>query len=50
MTEMDAKIEQLIDEMSNYKSDYLRTLEQSQRFKAELKAKESTLANLHSGN
>ena len=49
VTEMDEKIERLIQEMSNYKTDYLRTLEESQRYKAELKARESTLTNLHSG-
>lgn len=46
VTEMDEKIERLITEMSNYKHDYLRSLEESQRYKAELKAKESTLSNL----
>ena len=47
--EMDVQIERLITEMSNYKADYLRALEESQRFSAELKAKESTLANLTNG-
>ncbi len=46
---MDVQIEKLITEMSNYKADYLRALEESQRFSAELKAKESTLANLTNG-
>ena len=50
VAEMDIQIERLIAEMSNYKSDYLRALEESQRYQAELKAKESTLANLQNGS
>ena len=50
VNEMDEQIERLIKEMSGYKADYFKALEESQRFKAELKARESTLANLQSGH
>ena len=50
VTDMDQTISDLIKQTSAYKGDYLKALEQSQRFQAELKAKESTLANLESGH
>ena len=50
VTDMDGQITELIKSTSAYKGDYLKALEQSQRFQAELKARESTVANLQSGH
>ena len=50
VSEMDSKINELIELTAGYKTDYLKAMETSTRLQAEMKAKDSTLANLESGH
>ena len=47
---MDVKIQELITQTGKYKGDYLRAQQESQDAHAQLKANQSAMNNLQSGN